>query len=165
MKIQLRENPLFTRAKQHLELEPGSNGRRSGRRLNGSITIDSTSNETVSYVRLDNCTKPSVKELSTPKELETIIMLPNELDAIIGKRTKSTNDINQIKSRPSIKKSPNQIQTRKSELELIFQVMKNYHFFIFITNYLLLFFFSAYRNVHNEANKICHDVFPLYVRL
>ena len=44
-------------------------------------------------------------------------MLPNELDAIIGKRTKSTNDINQIKSRPCTK-SLIQTQCRQSELEL-----------------------------------------------
>jgi hypothetical protein len=50
-------------------------------------------------------------------------MLPNELNAIIGKRIQSTNDTNQIKSRPFIKPSI-QKQCRQSELELIFQVKK-----------------------------------------
>jgi hypothetical protein len=50
-------------------------------------------------------------------------MLPNELNAIIGKRTQSTNDINQTKSRSYIKPSI-QKQCRQSELELIFQVKK-----------------------------------------
>lgn len=56
-------------------------------------------------------------------------MLPNELDAIIGKRTKSTNDINQKKSRPPTK-SLIQTQRRQSELELIFQV-KNLFFSLY----------------------------------
>jgi hypothetical protein len=63
-------------------------------------------------------------------------MLPNELDAIMGKRTKSTNDINQIKSRPYTK-SLTQTQCRKSELELIFQVKKP-----FFRSGFLIFCFS-----------------------
>jgi len=59
-------------------------------------------------------------------------MLPNELDAIMGKRTKSTNDINQIKSRPYTK-SLTQIQCRKSELELIFQVKKIFFVLVFLS--------------------------------
>ncbi|CAF0952506.1 unnamed protein product [Adineta steineri] len=124
---ELRENPLFTRAKQHLNIEPGSNGRRSGRRLIGStsnltniVTPVRTTNETVSYLRLDNCSKTPLNKSVESNNKETIIMLPNELDAIIGKRTTSTNDINQIKSRSSIK-SLTSTQYRQSELELIFQ--------------------------------------------
>ncbi|CAF0959915.1 unnamed protein product [Rotaria sordida] len=120
---ELRENPLFTRAKQQLEIEPGSNGRRSGRRLIGS-TLNITNTETVSYIQLDNYTKTNLKKsyetTTNPQQLETIIMLPNELNSILGKRTKSTNDINQIKSRPCTK-SLIQTQCRQSELELIFQ--------------------------------------------
>ncbi|CAF4003665.1 unnamed protein product, partial [Rotaria sp. Silwood2] len=124
---ELRENPLFTRAKQQLEIEPGSNGRRSGRRLIGSTSnitnTETITNETVSYIQLDNYTKTNLKksyETKNLQQLETIIMLPNELEAILGKRTKSTNDINQIKSRPCTK-SLIQTQCRQSELELIFQ--------------------------------------------
>jgi hypothetical protein len=58
-------------------------------------------------------------------------MLPDELNTIIGKRIKSTNDINQVKSRPSIKLL-NQTQCRKSELELIFQVKTKSHFLLII---------------------------------
>lgn len=114
--------------------------------MNGSTSnvphIESTINETVSYLRLDNCSKPNSKpsnELFSSKELETIIMLPNELNAIIGHRTKSTNDLNKVKSRPSIKSS-SQTQCRKSELELIFQVTKTDPF-IFYQLFTFLFFF------------------------
>jgi hypothetical protein len=71
-------------------------------------------------------------------------MLPSELDALMGKRTKSTNDINQVKSRPSIKLS-SQTQYRQSELERIFQV--NYFFLslLLIINY---FFFSSSFNIY-----------------
>ena len=65
-------------------------------------------------------------------------MLPNELDAIIGKRTKSTHDINQTKPRPYTK-SLTQTQYRQSELELIFQVNKS--FFLFV--YRLFTFFNT----------------------
>jgi hypothetical protein len=64
-------------------------------------------------------------------------MLPNELDAILGKRTKSTNDINQIKSRPCTK-SLIQTQCRQSELELIFKV-KTTILLALSTDYLLFF--------------------------
>jgi hypothetical protein len=70
-----------------------------------------------------------------PKQLETIIMLPDELNTIIGKRTKSTNDSNPIKFRSCTKPS-SQTQCRNSELELIFQV-KNFSFLPMI--YLLFF--------------------------
>ena len=97
--IQLRENPLFTRAKQNFAKE--SNSPRP--------------TETVTYVRLDKCAETS-EQLST-NQLETIIMLPNELDSILGKRTQ------QIKTRPYTKilHPPMEIH-RQSELELIFQV-------------------------------------------
>lgn len=75
--------------------------------------------------------------------LETIIMLPNELDAIIGKRTKSTNDINQIKYRPCTK-SLLQTQYRQSELELIFQVKTSHTLSLCVTlliDYLLYFIY------------------------
>jgi hypothetical protein len=96
--------------------------------LNGSsINLtppDETNNETVSYLRLDNCSKLNLKKPSespVPKQLETIIMVPSELDGLMGKRTKSTNDINQVKTRSPNKKF-SQTQYRQSELELIFQV-------------------------------------------
>jgi hypothetical protein len=91
-------------------------------------------------------------ESTIPKQLETIIMLPSELNAIIGKRTKSTNDINQMKFHPRTKLSI-QTQCRQSELELIFQV-KNSFFFSFL--YQLLTFFFKYikkRAQRSEQNR------------
>lgn len=113
---------MFTRAKKHLDIEPGSNGRRAGRRLIGSaLNLSSTEtptvNQTISYVRLDKCSQKSTDE----QQPETIIMHRSELDAILGKRTKSSVEINQTKSR-SCTKSLIQGQCRLSELELIFQV-------------------------------------------
>jgi hypothetical protein len=105
-------------------------------------STDETNNESVSYLRLDNCSKTSLKKSSEspiPKQLETIIMLPSELDGLMGKRTKSTNDINQIKSRSSIK-SYSQTSYRQSELELIFQV----NYFSSIMIYFFLSFFLLY---------------------
>ncbi|CAF2155090.1 unnamed protein product [Rotaria magnacalcarata] len=126
---ELRENPLFTRAKEQLEIEPGSNGRRSGRRLIGSTTklanTETIDNDAVAYVRLDNYSKINMKkvvnESPTPQQqLETIIINSDELNSILGKRTKSMNEMNVVKSRP-YSKSSLQAQYRQSELELIFQ--------------------------------------------
>lgn len=159
--IQLRENPLFTRAKQHLEIEPGSNGRRSGRRLIGSTANlahpDASSvKETVSYLRLDRCSQvltkpPTVVEPANVKEpLETIIMHTDELDALIGKRTKSSSDMQAVKTRSSTK-SLIQTQRRQSELELIFQVRDPLHCRSMIDFSSLS---RSLRNVHNGANTI-----------
>jgi hypothetical protein len=82
-----------------------------------------------------------------PKQLETIIMLPDELNAIIGKRTQSTNDINPVKFRSCTKPS-SQTQFRNSELELIFQV-KNFSFLPMI---YLLFFYIKKRAQRSEQN-------------
>ncbi len=126
--IQLRTNPLFAKAKQYLEIEPGSNGRRCGRRLN----------ESVSYLRLDTCAKDNLSsnQINNSDELlnhnhtnmKTFIMRPKELDTVIGnttKRTKSmnstTNEIKRMNS-STFTKSLLQTQCRQSELELIFQV-------------------------------------------
>ncbi|UJR31493.1 hypothetical protein I4U23_018982 [Adineta vaga] len=123
---ELRENPLFTRAKKHLDIEPGSNGRRSGRRLIGSTsnlttTEKTINNETISYLRLDKCLKMSPrKPLNEQQQLETITIHPNELNGLLGKRTRSSNNINEIKSR-SCTKSLISTPCRLSELELIFQ--------------------------------------------
>ena len=118
--IQLRTNPLFAKAKQYLEIEPGSNGRRSGRRLN----------ESVSYLRLDTCSKDNDSNNQTNTKF--FIKHPNELNTAINnttKRTKSmnitTNEIKRINSR-TFTKSLLQTQCRQSELELIFQVSMNF---------------------------------------
>ena len=68
-------------------------------------------------------------------------MLPSELDALIGKQTKSSNP---IKSRPCVNST-----SRQSELELIFQVEE----FLFLIDFSLSFL-STFRNVHNGVNKI-----------
>lgn len=86
-----------------------------------------TNNDTASYLRLDTCSKTSLTKSSTsnhpPKQSETIIMLPSELDQLMGKRTKSNMDLYRNQSRSISQKSTSQIQRRQSELELIFQVM------------------------------------------
>jgi hypothetical protein len=64
-------------------------------------------------------------------------MHPNELNAILGKRTKSTNDINLVKPRLCTK-AFTQTQCRQSELELIFQVN---NFLCFYLSIIYLFFF------------------------
>ena len=126
--FQLRANPLFTRAKQHLDLDPGSSGRRSGRRLVGSAMNLST-NETVSYMQLKPSSRLNTQKSSSSSAkvtrgssaIETIVLRNEELGRIIGKRTKSTQQIDQIKSA----KIYGPVQCRVSELEMIFQV--NYH--------------------------------------
>lgn len=77
----------------------------------------------MTYVRLDNCTKLIQPSTTTNNQLETIIMQPNELDSILGKRTQ------QIKTRPYTKilHPPMEIN-RQSELELIFQVENSTRF-------------------------------------
>ncbi|CAM4894758.1 unnamed protein product [Rotaria socialis] len=126
---ELRENPLFTRAKEQLEIEPGSNGRRSGRRLIGSTTklanTETIANDTVAYVRLDNYSNINMKKVTnesstSQQQSETIIINSDELNSILGKRAKSMNEMNIVKSRPCSKSSL-QAQYRQSELELIFQ--------------------------------------------
>ncbi|CAF3997536.1 unnamed protein product [Adineta steineri] len=106
---ELRTNPLFTKAKQYLEIEPGSNGRRSGRRLN----------ESMSYLRLDKCSKgtssiPS-NDNNNNSTMERFLMRPNELNTVINNNTpKRTNS-------RTYTKSLLETQRRQSELELIFQ--------------------------------------------
>ncbi|CAF3783540.1 unnamed protein product [Rotaria sordida] len=126
---ELRTNPLFTKAKQHLEIETDLNGRQL--------------NDSKCYLRLDKCSKGISSTIQNDNSneslnnnnnnnnnntnMETFIMRPNELNAIMNntaKRTKSLNsttkDINQITSR-TLTKSFLQTQCRQSELELIFQ--------------------------------------------
>lgn len=107
-----------------------------------------TNNDTVSYLRLDTFSKSSVtKSLETTshpsKTSETIIMLPSELDHLMGKRTKSNIDLRRSQSRSTTTttkttktKSIIQSQCRQSELELIFQVMS------LLIIYLYVLFFN-----------------------
>ena len=145
---------MFTRAKKHLDIEPGSNGRRSGRRLIGSTsnlssTETTTVNQTISYVRLDKCSQKSIDERQQQQQQpETIIMHRSELDAILGKRTKSSVEINQTKSR-SCTRSLIQSHCRLSELELIFQVKT-----LFLSLMITPNSFFIFRNVHKEASRI-----------
>ncbi|CAF2802697.1 unnamed protein product [Rotaria sp. Silwood2] len=123
---ELRTNPLFAKAKQHLEIESDINSRQS--------------NESTCYLRLDKCSKgisstiennnsnESLNNNNNNNNVETFIMCPDELNAMMNnttKRTKSMNsttkDINRINSR-TLTKSFHQTQCRQSELELIFQV-------------------------------------------
>ncbi|CAF4860682.1 unnamed protein product, partial [Rotaria sp. Silwood1] len=126
---ELRTNPLFAKAKQHLEIESDLNSRQ-------------IANESPCYVRLDKCSKGilSTIENNNSNELlnnnnnnnnntnvETFIMRPDELNTIMNntiKQTKllnsTTKDLNQINSR-TLMKSFQQKQCRQSELELIFQ--------------------------------------------
>lgn len=84
-----------------------------------------TNNDTTSYLRLDTCSKTSLtksSESNRVKQSETIIMLPSELDNLMGKRTKSSMDLLRSQPRSISSKSTSQTQRRQSELELIFQV-------------------------------------------
>jgi hypothetical protein len=60
---------------------------------------------------------------SVVKPTETILIHSAELNRMMGKRTKSSNDINQIKTFKSLPP----VQCRLSELELIFQVIQLVH--------------------------------------
>lgn len=130
---------MFARAKEQLEIEPGSSGRRSGRRLNGSTANQTSkseinSNQTGTLISIDNYSKVNMKnsnETKASNELETIIMHQDELNAILGKRIKSNYELNRTKShlctRPLV-----QTKCRQSELELIFQVKIFCFSFLFI---------------------------------
>jgi hypothetical protein len=92
--IQLRTNPLFTKAKQHLE-------------------VPSDSNPSVPYVNLNTCSKSIVSTTEiTTTNIESISIRQDESN------TRSMNSQkNRINSRTFTK-----TQCRQSELELIFQV-------------------------------------------
>ncbi|CAF3698323.1 unnamed protein product [Rotaria socialis] len=112
---ELRTNPLFTKAQQHLEIEPDLNGRP----VNGSSC----------YLRLDTCSKgtssTTVQNDSMNDNVETFIMRPSELKAVINNTATSANsnpkETNRFNSRV-LTNSCLQTQRRQSELELIFRV-------------------------------------------
>ncbi|UJR15181.1 hypothetical protein I4U23_002142 [Adineta vaga] len=112
---ELRTNPLFTKAKQYLEIEAGSRGRRSGRRLN----------ESTSYLRLDTCSKGSSAnpQIDDPN-LQSFLISSTEAHSTIENTSKSINhtktEVERTNSR-IFTKSFLQTQCRQSELELIFQ--------------------------------------------
>jgi hypothetical protein len=125
---------LFTKAKQHLEIEPGSHGRRSGRRL-----AESNATNYESYIRLNNCSKVSTSIINLAarcgesikndsNQRETLIAHPAELNAVVGHLAKRSKSMNSTANEPRsttarpLTKSVLQAQCRKSELEIIFQV-------------------------------------------
>ena len=111
---------------------------------------------------LDNLPETDFKKshLTTPpRELETIIMFPNQLDSIIPKQTRSIYDIDQIKSRPYTK-SLIQTQDRPSELELIFQV--NDFSIIFIEELSAYCFFFVYQETNPERREKFFVTYFLY---
>ena len=136
-------------------MEPGSNGRRSGRRLIGtpSQSDEPTVNEAIGYMRLDTFAKgipnktgvdtsssinghyepilnPPTCTSSNATTIETIIMHPAELSAVIGNTAKRAKSMNSTKdkmngNRPrTLTKSVLASQSCQSELELIFQVSR-----------------------------------------
>ncbi|CAF1040522.1 unnamed protein product [Adineta ricciae] len=112
---ELRTNPLFTKAKQYLEIEPGSNGRRSGRRLN----------ESAPYLRLETCSKGvSSDPQDDDSGRKSFLMCSADVNFTIEAPSKSNNctknEIKRINSR-TFTKSFLQTQCRQSELEVIFQ--------------------------------------------
>ena len=76
-----------------------------------------TNNDTVSYLRLDTFSKSSITKSSEVRShpSETIIMLPSELDHLMGKRTKSHVDLRRSQSRSTTSKSSIPSQCRQSE--------------------------------------------------
>jgi len=128
--IQLRTNPLFAKAKQHLEIEP------------------ERSKDPNSYLRLDRCSKDSssITQINeSSNNIETFLIHSDEFNSIIDKKHKriKSNEINQIDFKT---------QCRQSELELLFQVKnKKKRFFLSPINLNLSY---SFRNVHNEMNKI-----------
>ena len=151
---QLLTNPLFTKAKQHLEIEPGSNGRRSGRRLH----------ESTSYLRLDKCSKglPLITQINNSNELlndkntglQTFIMRSNELNTAMGNTTQQTKSMDSTtkeidRINPStFAKSYMETQCRLSELELIFQVS-----IPFIRRKNIIKYLSAYIYIYIDDSR------------
>lgn len=150
--LQLRANPLFTRAKEHLDVDADSSGCRSERSSIDSRANSDKNEKTTPYVQLNDFST-SHHRTSPPKKstMETIILHPSELNRMLGKRTKSSNDVNQAKAFRSLPATP----CRQSELELIFQVDSLVTRFLVYLSHICL---TIVRNGHNDRHKIFRDV-------
>jgi hypothetical protein len=112
---------LFAKAKEHLELEPGSHGRRSGRRV-----TNSTANDSDIFVSINHTVHHDNAE---SMQQEKRVIHPYELNAALSHTTKRTqsmsntsHELNGRRQSRKLNTSSIQVQCRQSELEMIFRV-------------------------------------------